>query len=277
MVWIFLLLLSGCCQETFAPVVDAWQDPHAMKSLYRVQEDDTIYSIALGFDLDYRDLAKANHLSPPYTLSPGQTLTMQVTESSEDASQVTTYAAQDMTTPSKEAYQEISSQPLIEKPYLKQAKQGLPIAPTSQLPIIASDHPKKTMELNQHKVLAHTHSLNWQWPVRGKVIRPFSLEMGGNKGIDIAGNLGEPVRAVAAGKVVYSGSGLRGYGNLIIIKHSDNYLSAYAYNQRLLVKEGEAVKAGAEIAKMGQNDMGCVLLHFEIRRNGKPVNPALYL
>jgi len=99
----------------------------------------------------------------------------------------------------------------------------------------------------------------------------------GNKGVDIQGALGQPIWAAAAGKIVYNGSGVRGYGNLIIIKHNQNYLSAYAYNQRLLVKEGDNVKGGQAIAEMGKAETGRVLLHFEIRYNGRPVDPLLYL
>lgn len=105
----------------------------------------------------------------------------------------------------------------------------------------------------------------------------MGASMSGNKGIDIAGSLGQPVRAAAAGKVVYSGSGVRGYGNLIIIKHNQNYLSAYAYNQRLLVKEGANVKGGEMVAEMGKAETGKVLLHFEIRYNGQPVDPLGFL
>jgi lipoprotein NlpD len=330
--------LFGCSyQETYAPVVDAWQDPSAMKSRYRVQKDDTIYSIALGFDIDYRDLVKANHLAPPYTLRPGQTLTMQINPQSRgevkegEENVVKTFAMRDVKNRPVEGFQEIlvaSKLPsqesgfsgrheLIDPPPARISKQGSDSAHltakniphstdnntevsevdlpemnlqsihskiyTSRQPLLSVGKgntiklPEKTSLLNRDRIVARVNPGSWQWPVQGEVLKGFSLQMGGNKGIDIAGNLGDPVRAVAPGKVVYSGSGLRGYGNLVIIKHSDNYLSAYAYNKKLLVKEGDVVKAGAEIAKMGQNDAGRVMLHFEIRRNGKPVNPLLYL
>lgn len=124
---------------------------------------------------------------------------------------------------------------------------------------------------------AKTSAAHWLWPAQGKVVAGFSLAPGGNRGIDIVGTPGEPVLAAAAGKVVYSGSGLRGYGNLIIIKHNDNLLSAYAYNKKILVKEGSSVTAGQQIALMGRNNAGRVMLHFEIRVNGKPVNPLGFL
>ena len=120
----------------------------------------------------------------------------------------------------------------------------------------------------------------WLWPSQGKIASRFvanSKSLSANKGIDIEGVLGQDVKSTAGGKVVYSGSGVRGYGNLIIIKHDKNYLSAYAYNQKLLVKEGDSVTAGQAIAEMGKAETGRVLLHFEIRYNGQPVDPMVYL
>jgi len=118
---------------------------------------------------------------------------------------------------------------------------------------------------------------HWLWPAKGKVIEKFSTKPGANKGINIGGNYAEPVVASAAGVVVYSGAGLPSYGKLIIIKHNDDYLSAYAFNQSILVKENSQVKAGQKIAEMGRNNAGKTMLHFEIRRNGKPVDPLRYL
>jgi len=120
-------------------------------------------------------------------------------------------------------------------------------------------------------------AIDWQWPVNGKVVRDFSAAGNGNKGVDIVGDYNQPVYAAAGGVVVYSGSGLRGYGNLIIIKHSELYLSAYAHNNSLLVKEGERLKKGTQIATMGNSDSDTVMLHFEIRRDGKPVDPLSFL
>jgi lipoprotein NlpD len=115
----------------------------------------------------------------------------------------------------------------------------------------------------------------WVWPARGRVLRGFAE--GGSKGVDIGARLGAPVRAAADGRVVYSGSGLVGYGKLIILKHNNSYLSAYAHNDRLLVKEGDSVVGGQRIAHMGQTGTQEVKLHFEIRRDGKPVDPLKYL
>ena len=117
-------------------------------------------------------------------------------------------------------------------------------------------------------------TLNWKWPAKGKIIRTFS---GSNKGVDIVSHIGEPIYAAASGKVVYCGNGLRGYGNLIIVKHNSLYLSAYAHNKKIFVRNGEWVKKGQVIAEMGGTGTDIVKLHFEIRRAGKPINPlSLY-
>ena len=124
------------------------------------------------------------------------------------------------------------------------------------------------------EVIADPDRVEWIWPAKGRLLEGFSE---GTKGIDIAGKAGEPVTASAGGKVVYSGSGLRGYGKLIIIKHNNTYLSAYAHNNKVLVKEGQTVVKGEKIGEMGSTDTGLVKLHFEIRKNGKPVDPLKHL
>jgi lipoprotein NlpD len=140
-----------------------------------------------------------------------------------------------------------------------------------------ADNEKGQLGQRKDLIFAKKSVHSWMWPVRGRVVGQFSSGQLGNKGIDIVGQYGQPVRASESGIVVYSGSGLRGYGNLIIIKHNASFLSAYAYNSELKVAEGEQVKAGQEIASMGRAMSGQVMLHFEIRRDGKPVNPLQYL
>ena len=143
-------------------------------------------------------------------------------------------------------------------------------------PASAASPPNSSTPANS---LANTDSaeetVSFQWPTRGNVLAGFDEVK--NKGIDISGKAGDPVLAAADGKVVYAGSGLRGYGNLVILKHNNTYLTAYAHNQSLLVKEDQAIKRGQKIAEMGNTDADQVKLHFEIRRQGKPVDPAKYL
>ncbi|TDY00144.1 peptidoglycan DD-metalloendopeptidase family protein [Thiohalophilus thiocyanatoxydans] len=135
-----------------------------------------------------------------------------------------------------------------------------------------------TSTAEQNKPAAEpVRKLSWQWPVEGEIVNNFSGTDPGKKGLDIAGRMGQSVKAAADGKVVYSGSGLRGYGKLIIIKHNTAYFSAYAYNDKLLVQENDAVKSGQRIAEMGKHNSDQAMLHFEIRRNGTPQDPVKYL
>jgi len=148
----------------------------------------------------------------------------------------------------------------------------------SSAPSTASGSPSASSNpsLNGSQSPGDADALDWSWPAKGKIISGFS-ETANLKGIDIAGTAGEPVRASAAGRVVYAGSGLRGYGKLIIIKHNATYLSAYAHNRDILVKEGQQVTRGQKIAEMGSTDADRVMLHFEIRRHGKPMDPTKFL
>ena len=145
----------------------------------------------------------------------------------------------------------------------------------------ASKSTKKTGQTTQGKstntIKTTNKTVKWRWPASGKIVSTFAANKLERKGIDIVGKLGQAVHSVADGKVVYSGNGLAGYGNLIIIKHDETYLSAYAYNQQRLVKEGMTVKVGTVISKMGRHPNGSIRLHFEIRKNGKPVDPLKYL
>jgi lipoprotein NlpD len=167
----------------------------------------------------------------------------------------------------------------LKSPYRIQAGDSLRLSTNTPLP-----QPKRPSQIVKNPApMPHSASepvmashFNWEWPSSGNIIQYFSSEKG-QKGIDICGKSGQPVLAAAPGVVVYSGSGLRGYGQLIILKHNDEFLSAYAHNRHLLVKEGDWVKALQQIAEMGQTDTESVRLHFEIRRKGDPVNPLAYL
>lgn len=214
---------------------------------HTVKRGETLYSIAWAYGLDYRQLASANGIAYPYTIHPGQRLRLVATT----ASASTASGSRPVTTASKPATTTKPKPAPVAKPAAPAPKPAAPPMPTNKDP--------------------------WSWPANGKVIETFSTSGRVNKGIDIAGQRGQPVQSTRSGKVVYAGTGIAGYGNLIIVKHDETYLSAYAHNDRILVKEGDAVKAGQKIAEMGDSGTDRVILHFEIRKEGKPVDPVAYL
>ena len=183
-------------------------------------------------------------------------------------------------------YQRLSWWNKISKPYKLQVGQKIKLfKPKQKLSKVAKVRPRKKKTIKKRNASQKTSTISnnnkkvlklyWQWPMKGRILKTFYQT--GKKGIDISGKLGQKVRAAAAGKVVYSGSGLIGYGNLLIIKHNYLYLTAYANNRKLLVKEGQAVKKGQVIAEVGKVGSKKASLHFEIRKNGRPVNPSRYL
>ncbi len=207
----------------------------------RVKSGDTLYALSKNYHLSVAKLARLNHLKKPYKLIPGQILRLK---------------------PSAEAQQHGVAR--SSSHYQRVRPEQTRTARSSTPPVVVSAHKWPT-------------TIHWRWPVKGKVMRRYQRDKLGARGIDIAGRLGERINAAAAGKVVYSGNGLISYGNLVIIKHNDHFLSAYAYNHKLLVHEGQWVKAGQQIAEMGRKGSGQPRTHFEIRKNGKPVNPQYYL
>ena len=178
---------------------------------------------------------------------------------------------------------DVASWNRIRRPYTIYPKQKLRIIPINSdrkkqkqvAKVIPRARPGRTKSPQVKSKIRYTSNakLTWKWPTTGKVISTFSLRDPGRRGIDIVGRKGQPVRAAASGWVVYSGNGLRGYGNLIIIKHNETYFSAYAHTENVVVKEKEKVKLGQRIADMGNTSSDKTKLHFEIRRNGKPINP----
>lgn len=174
----------------------------------------------------------------------------------------------------------------IRRPYTIYPKQRLRIIPISSDGKIKKPYTKAYSRASSNRKSPPVDSkmhyianskLKWRWPTNGKVISTFSIRDPGRRGIDIVGRKGQPVNAAATGRVVYRGNGLRGYGNLIILKHNDTYFSAYAHTENVVVKENEKVKLGQKLADMGNTSSEKTKLHFEIRRNGKPVNPLRYL
>jgi lipoprotein NlpD len=282
--------LSACTASGPAPVSDRSSGRIAVKSeaprpatpqivpstngLHTVQRGDTLYAIAFANGLDYRELAIWNELESADRILVGQVLRL-----TPPPGGVEIRPLDDEPAP--------RARPLAEPPVLRepqavllayseanwaQVSSARPAA--AAVPAPASPAPAAAAPPAAEPA-ANIAVDSWMWPVDGTLIGRFGAA--GGKGIDIAGQRNAPVKAVAPGKVVYSGSGLRGYGRLLIVKHAGEYLSAYAHNETILVKEGEMVTAGQRIALMGDSDADRIKLHFEIRRYGKPLDPLNYL
>lgn len=243
-----LLILGGCGEL---------QPPGNGKYLvyHTVAAGDTLYSIAWRYGYDYHELAAWNHIAAPYRIYPGQQLVIIPPSVS--------VAGSGAGSPGDTTDTTANPAP---------ADNGNTSAPA----VTQAVKPTQSVSVEKTVWSPHRSNVTWRWPTKGNVKRGFT-DSGSKKGIDISGMLGQPVYAAAAGDVVYSGNGLVGYGNLVIIKHNDTFLSAYGNNRRLLVKEGEHVSAGQQIAEMGQTGKDGAILHFEIRQEGKPVDPLRYL
>jgi lipoprotein NlpD len=288
---IIAVLLAGCTTGKYrAPIHEGGkadaksaEDADWRPEVYVVQKGDTMYSIAFNYGYDYHELAEMNGIKDPTLISIGQQIRLfpgrQATEVAAAVVEV------------KQIENLLKEQPkLVKYNYSEKALAQIVKVQDTPSRIVTTfatpDNHKagKPQAVAVKPVVAAAPAvatgkeakLDWGMPAQGRVIARFS-EAANRKGIDIAGTLGQPVVASASGKVVYSGSGLRGYGKLIIIKHSDTYLSAYAHNDQIHVKEGQSVTRGQKIAAMGSTDADRVKLHFEVRRLGKPVDPAKYL
>ena len=223
---------------------------------YMVKPGDTMIRIGLENGQNWRDIARWNSIENPNLIEVGQVL--RVTPPASDASQV------------------------VARPVLPGSVVAAPVQPASAArpgAAVASTLPGSVLAPTPAPSVApppaSDEDVGWIWPAQGALMAGFDEAK--NKGLDIAGRAGDPVIASADGRVVYAGAGLRGYGNLIILKHNNTFLTAYAHNQALFVKEDQTVKKGQKIAEMGNSDSEKVKLHFEIRRQGKPVDPAKYL
>ena len=256
-------------------------------STYTVKKGDTLFYIAWITGNDFRDLAQRNNVPAPYGLNVGQTL--QVGNASgtpiTGGNAITQADAVEqgvVTKPAQNSTVVVASKPTItysedsgEQSANKMLPNNKPAATTVTAPVTVPT--ASTTEPTVSSTSTSTPISTWRWPTEGKVIENFAATEGGNKGIDIAGSKGQAIVATADGRVVYAGNALRGYGNLIIIKHNDDYLSAYAHNDTMLVREQQEVKAGQKIATMGSTGTSSTRLHFEIRYKGKSVNPLQYL
>ena len=238
----------------------------AVTGQYVVKRGDTLHSIALAHGQDYRDIARWNNLDDPNRLLIGQVL--RVTPPA-DSGAVAVAAAPVQPQGRAEVRPLEGAAPTATAP-ARPLERPQPATADKSVADKATDKPAEKAPAR-----AVEPAGSWAWPASGKVIETF--EEPRNKGIDIAGKEGDPVLAASDGTVVYSGSGLRGYGNLIILKHTDDFVSAYAHNSQILVKQGQAVKRGQRIADMGRSDADQPKLHFEIRQQGKPVDPLKFL
>ncbi|PLW68132.1 peptidoglycan DD-metalloendopeptidase family protein [Pseudohalioglobus lutimaris] len=250
--------MVACAGSPPAPVEDRQYGGASPGAGYRVQQGDTLYSIAFRYGLDYRRLGAANGISAPYTIYPGQRLRLSQADIPKTASSSATR---------KESATAVPPSPGVApaSPVLKPPPQTPKKAPAS----------KHTQTAVVSRPVANAPVKAWRWPSSGPVVRRYSATV--HKGIDIGGKRGDPVQAVAAGQVVYAGNGIVGLGELIIVKHNELYLSAYGHNDRLLVAEGAVVQAGQRIAEKGSSGTDSVRLHFEIRKEGKPIDPLRLL
>ena len=288
------LLLVACASNAPAPVYTAGGQATAASALpedsYVVKPGDTIYSIAREHNLDFRELIALNAIESPDRIAVGSVLKIKPPTPPVDQTVAST---------SPISTDVVVAMPIGDLPpnadpsmtgntanYKREPLAGK--VPYSDEALAQAENPTTLPEIKTDDVTPEAKpaeptpapaltgdELAWIWPANGKTIGTFSDA--GSKGVDIAGKAGDPVIASSDGKVVYSGTGLRGYGKLVIIKHNNTYLSAYAHNQNILVKEGQSVIKGQKIAEMGNTDADQVKLHFEVRRQGKPVDPLKYL
>ena len=235
------LWIAACSHDPASVRVKELRSPPRVTSgEHIVRHGESLFSISWLYSRDYKELAQENNISEPYTIYPGQTISLATRQKPQPVHKV------------------------VQKKTVTQ---------TSKLNQVV----KKQTTPPATKVSSPVGLPSWIWPANGRVIGGYSLKVPVNKGIDIGGKLGEPVRAAADGAVVYAGSELTGYGRLIILKHNSSYLSAYAHNNEIFVREGNSVKAGQKIAEIGSTGTTGPKLHFEIRRDGKPVDPMGYL
>lgn len=300
-IWLITLIaifFAGCASHTPAPVIN--RSPQASSTndwrpnTYTVRKGDTLYSIGLEHGYDYREIAAANHIYSPFRIRIGQKLNFSSlnTKDLTDGAKPSTYENEDdvivsavdtedevqsnseITPPTKTA-SPIAADPAatpvltepkaIREPYSLEALNRISPAPAPPTKVAGPTKAKPAV----------VEGVAWSWPTQGKVSARFNAAS--NKGINITGKEGQAITAASAGKIIYTGADLRGYGKLVIIKHSKTLLSVYAHNSKINVKEGQIIKAGQKIAEMGDTDTDKVKLHFEIRQKGKSVDPEQFL
>ena len=284
---LMLMLTAACTGSYRAPVNDVEGGPRYLYDgrMHRVNAGETLYAIAWMYNADYRLLAQINDVHPPYTIHTGQMISVdtrghslrpppapppEVRVSPAPApARVTRAESSSTQAPTSRASQPSTPQPSTPQPSAAPTPRASPPSATPAPTPPPADTPQ---------VASATGPVSsWLWPAKGSVIGGFSSADSGSRGLDIDGQRNDPIHAAADGEVVYAGSGLLRYGNMLIIKHNDRFLSAYAHNDSLLVSEGDHVQQGQEIARMGSTGIDKVMLHFEIRDRGQPVDPLSFL
>ena len=234
------LLLMSCSSRGPAPVAERGIADPPRSGYHRVREGDTLYSIAWRYGVDWDLLARRNRIAAPFTIFPGQRLRI-----------------------------------LGEAPAAPAPSRSRPAPTVTAAPDAGSDVARAETAPARRASPAVTGPLRWAWPLQGEIVDGYRIRGATiNKGIDIRGAPGALVRAAASGQVVYAGTGLRGHSQLVIVKHDDTWLSAYAHDDEILVREGQVVAAGDQVARLNARSEAPRVLHFEIRRQGKPVDPA---
>jgi lipoprotein NlpD len=311
---VMAMMLAACAARRPAPMVERTPappppvesamppapQPPAEKPIatHTVKRGETLASIALQYGLDYRELAAWNNIVNPNRLEVGRVLVLAASTGSSSTA-TTASVTTPITTPLAIPGTPIESRPLANTPTAKVEPRASkvpfsdralsqmnavesgpsPLAGDAPPPIVAiapPSAPATPVPPEPEKTSPGTdgEDVDWIWPAKGKVLAAFN---DASKGMDIAGKKGAPIVAAASGRVVYAGAGLRGYGKLVIIKHNETWLSAYAHNDNILVKEQQDVRKGQKIAEMGSSDADQVKLHFEVRRQGKPIDPVKVL
>lgn len=264
LIFVTLQLIACSSRTSPAPVTNLTSGQSSVKqkinisgNRHTVIKGETLYSIAFRSNKDFRDLAKINGIKAPYTIYPGQIITLKPSKKRPKKRKNYT------TINNKSTKNKQKNNKLLKKP----------LDPKKQQEYVENQASSK----KQHVANKTTKKLRWFWPAKGQIARKFSSKENGYKGILIKNSLGTNVLAAADGVVVYAGSALRGYGNLIIVKHNDDYLTAYAHNQNILVREKQKVSAKQKIATMGDSESKVVGLRFEVRYRGKSVDPLRFL
>lgn len=293
----FLASLIACAPKRPAKVDEVGTKPHrsyvksnarhaqkeTKKTTHKVVKGDSLYSIGFRYQKDYKTLAAINNISPPYRIYPNQIIKLigepnKVVFKPTDNSKVTTQAVKPQqpitakTEPIKSTPKPLAQKPKSKNDSAQKANTNKAVKKPISAPVTKPPAKKPIAVKTPNK-----SNLNWLWPTKGKIRTTFLASNPARKGISIGGQSGQDVKAAEDGVVVYSGNGLLGYGELIIIKHNDSFLSAYGHNNKLNVKEGQKVTRGQVIAELGSSGTNVNNLHFEIRKNGKPVNPLNYV